>query len=121
MYMVDCDQKYWEFVLVLRNELRQYFFNQSIIEYKDHEKFMTKWHKNYYVCLNTDGVPMGWVGVVNDDIRIAVDPVFQKQGVGKFMLKFVKDEYPQAKAKILASNMASINTFKSVGIKIEEV
>ena len=32
MYMVKCSPKYWEFVLDLRNNMRQYFFSQFMLE-----------------------------------------------------------------------------------------
>jgi ribosomal protein S18 acetylase RimI-like enzyme len=122
MYMVKCEEKYWPFVLKLRNNFRHSFFSQGIISYKVHEKFMRKWSDNYFVCISQDGeTKLGWVGVVDNDIRIAVAPEFQKQGVGKFMLQYIKDKYPKAISQIASSNVASMKLFESVGILIKEI
>ena len=122
MYMVKCEEKYWSFVLKLRNEFRESFFSQSIITDEQHKKFMEKWSKNYFICISHDGeTPLGWVGVVDNDIRVAVKTEFQKQGVAKFMLEYIKVTFPEATAQIFSSNQASINAFNSVGIKNEIV
>lgn len=120
MYMVKCEEKYWPFILKLRNNFRHSFFNQSIISYENHKKFMRKWSDSYFVCISHDGeTKLGWVGVVDNDIRIAVAPEFQKQGVGKFMLEYIKVAFPEATAKIFSKNIASIKSFQSVGIPLE--
>jgi len=120
MYMVKCSPKYWEFVLDLRNNMRQYFFSQGIITKEEHEKFMQKWSDHYFICLSHDhDTPLGWVGVVDNDMRVAVSPDFQKQGVGKFMLESIKGLYPNATAQILAENISSIRLFESANIPLE--
>jgi len=120
MYMVKCEEKYWPFVLKLRNQFREFFFSQSIITDEQHQKFMEKWSKNYFICISHDGEsPLGWVGVVDNDIRIAVSKKFQSQGVGKFMLESIKDLYPDATAQILAENISSIRLFESAKIPLE--
>ncbi len=120
MYMVACSKIYWPFVLELRNNLREYFFDQHIITEEEHEKFMSKYYENYYVCI-ADSQTVGWVGVVNNDVRVAVAPEYHKRGIGKFMLQYVKDRYPKGTAQIAASNVASIKLFESVGIPIREI
>jgi GNAT superfamily N-acetyltransferase len=119
MRMVNNDILFWPFILRLRNEMRNSFLTTEKIPEQDHNKFMDEWGNDYYVCVNDALQPVGWIGVVNNDIRLAVDKQYQRMGIAKFMLKFVKDKYPQATAKILPENIASIKAFKSVGIKAE--
>lgn len=119
--MVECHQEYWPFVLETRNKLREYFLNPSIITDEDHKKFMEKNHQDYFICLSKEGVPLGWVGVVDNDVRIAVDPSSQKNGVGKFMLQLIKKKYPYATAQILKTNTASLNLFNSAGINFSVI
>lgn len=120
MYMVKCSSGYWEFVLELRNNMRHFFFNTSIIRKEEHEGFMQKWSDHYFVCISDkEMMMMGWVGVVDNDIRVAVAPEFHKKGVGRFMLEFIKDRYPDASAQILSTNTASIRLFESAKIPLE--
>lgn len=119
MYMVKCSSGYWEFVLELRNNMRHFFFNTSIIRKEEHEGFMQKWSDHYFVCISDKEMMMGWVGVVDNDIRVAVAPEFHKKGVGRFMLEFIKDRYPDASAQILSTNTASIRLFESAKIPLE--
>ncbi|NVM38112.1 MAG: GNAT family N-acetyltransferase [Candidatus Lokiarchaeota archaeon] len=122
MRMVKCEEKYWPFVLKLRNKFKKSFFSQSTITNEEHEKFMRKWSDSYFICIADDErTLLGWVGVVNGDIRIAVPCQFQNQGIGKFMLEYIKVTFPEATAQIFSSNQASINAFNSVGIKNEIV
>lgn len=116
MHLVKCQEKYWDFVLFLRNDLREFFFTKEEISKDKHRSFMEENNDSYFICLSKDGEPMGWVGVVENDVRVAVHPNYQKQGVGKFMLSFIKEEYPYATAKISRNNKASLNLFNSAGV-----
>jgi L-amino acid N-acyltransferase YncA len=62
--------------------------------------------------------PLGYVGVVEDDIRICTDPTHKKTGAGTFMLNEIIKIFPSATAKILKDNTPSINLFKKCGFKI---
>lgn len=117
--MVKATGEYWLFILQLRNRLREYFFNQEIIDASEHVAFMRKNWDNYYVYLDDNRKPAGWVGVVDGDIRVAVSPEFQKLGIASFMLEHIKRMYPDAKAQILESNTASIKLFESAKIPME--
>ena len=60
---------------------------------------------------------MGYVGVIEGDIRIATHPDYQGKGVGSFMLNEVMKIHPTAFAKVKMENEASLNLFESCGFK----
>jgi len=116
MVEVGLEWKYWEFVRILRNDerVKSGFIQQEHISVEDHAKYMFKHHKCYFACL-ADEEFAGYVGVVDEDIRIATHPDKQKLGVGSFMLEFVKANFPTAKAKIKLENEASLKLFQKSG------
>ena len=87
MRLVENKKKYWEFIRSLRNlqGVKEGFIQQDHITAEDHEQFMAKYGENYYICLIEDK-QAGFVGVIDDDIRVATCPRFQKLGVAKFMI-----------------------------------
>jgi RimJ/RimL family protein N-acetyltransferase len=117
MELVDCGKKYWLFVLHLRNTLRFNFIEQGTITENTHEAFMSRNYGTFKICLSSTSEPIGFIGCVNGDIRIAVDPKEQEKGVGKFMLKNFVIEDASAFAKIKVDNEASLNLFESCGYK----
>lgn len=122
MYNLDnnFDGSYDKYILNLRNdkELRKGFINQTEIHKNVHQKFMDKHRQDYFVCVNDDGIPMGFIGVVDGDIRLAVDPDYQKQGVGKFMVNEIHKKYPKAIARVKTNNKASHALFVKCGFKV---
>lgn len=118
MELVECSKEFWEFVRVLRNDERvQSGFIKSIhITEEMQEEYMTK-HSEYYRIALVDGVPAGYVGVIEDDIRVCTDPFFQGKGVGKFMINEIMKEYPTAFAKVKVDNEASLRLFRTCGFR----
>jgi ribosomal protein S18 acetylase RimI-like enzyme len=118
MELVECSKEFWEFVRVLRNDERvQSGFIKSIhITEEMQEEYMSK-HSQYYRIALVDGVPAGYVGVIEDDIRVCTDPFFQGKGVGKFMINKCMEIWPTAFAKVKVDNEASLRLFRSCGFK----
>jgi len=116
MELVDCAKKYWEFVRNLRNDdrVKDGFIETAHITEDMQESYMIVNYKNYRIAL-IDNAPVGYVGVINDEIRICVHPAFQKRGVGKFMIGECMNIWPTAIAKIKTTNEASIKLFNSCG------
>jgi hypothetical protein len=116
--LVKNEPKYWEYIRFLRTckENAEGFIEQVQITEQDQKNYMLKHEHNYYVCL-FNSKPAGFVGVVNSDIRIATDPLYKKQGIGKFMLKKISELYPNATAKVKLGNINSINLFLSCDYK----
>lgn len=118
MELVECSKEYWEFVRVLRNDERVQggFIHNNFITEEMQEKYMSG-NSQYYRIALVDGVPAGYVGVIEDDIRVCTDPFFQGKGVGKFMINEIMKEYPTAFAKVKIDNEASLRLFRSCGFK----
>jgi ribosomal protein S18 acetylase RimI-like enzyme len=116
MELKKCTGKYWEFIRVLRNDKRVLdgFIESIYITKEMQEKYMQDYSKFYRVAL-LNNQPCGYVGVIEDDIRICTHPDFQGQGVGKFMLKEIMNIFPTAYGKVKIDNEASKKLFSSVG------
>jgi GNAT superfamily N-acetyltransferase len=120
MHLVKNERKYWEFIRQLRNDerVKHGFIQSAYITPEQHEKFMEQHSDCFYLCI-LDEQLAGYVGVINDDIRIATHPDFQKKGVGKFLLSEIKNVFPSACAKIKIDNEASLKLFQSAGFEVK--
>ena len=118
MVLVKNNYIYWEFIRNLRNldGVREGFIVQDIIDPEAHQEYMKKYSDCFYICL-IDEIPAGYVGVIQNDIRVATHPNFQGQGVGKFMINNIMNLNPAAHAKIKIDNQASLRLFKSCGFE----
>lgn len=120
--LVSNEEKYYEFIRELRtcDENTLGFINQEKITSEQQYDYMSKYGKFYHICLY-DGIPVGFVGVIDDDIRVATKPGYKKMGVAKFMIIEIMKIYPNAIAKIKSDNFGSIMLFKSCGFTTEYV
>ncbi|MDA9791013.1 GNAT family N-acetyltransferase [Schleiferiaceae bacterium] len=118
--LVSCSQEYWEYVRKLRLDSRVIdgFVQTTHITGQDQISYMTKHSDNYRIAL-IDGHPCGYVGVIENDIRVCTDPDYQGKGIGKFMINELKKIWPDAIAKVKISNEASFKLFKSCGFEVE--
>ena len=118
MELVLNESKYWDFIRELRNTegVKEGFINQAHITPEMHNGFMKKWGDNFYICI-IDTKPAGYVGVIDNDIRVATHPYFQGVGVGTFMINEIMKLFPDAFAKVKLENEASIRLFKKCGFK----
>tara|TARA_B100000085_G_scaffold123031_1_gene111994 strand:- start:4931 stop:5332 length:402 start_codon:yes stop_codon:yes gene_type:complete len=110
--------KYWEFIRELRNMkgVKEGFIQQEEIDQISHATYMLKYNNNFWICLDNDK-PIGYVGVIEDDIRVATHPDYQGKGVGSFMINEVMKICPSAVAKVKLKNEASIKLFERCGFK----
>ena len=116
--LVKATSEYWDFIRILRTcpENTEGFEEQVQITPEQQIKYMEKYSEFYYVCL-LDDKPAGFVGVINDDIRVASDPNFKQMGIGKFMIEEIMKIFPNAYAKVKINNKASFNLFNSCGFE----
>lgn len=116
--LVPLTPKFYEFVRDLRNnsEIKDNFITQDYITMESHNNYMNENAKSYFVCLR-NGDPVGFIGVVANDIRIAVLPTQTRNGAGTFMLEKISEILPNPTAKIKIENEASLKLFESVGFK----
>jgi len=112
MELIPITPKFYEFVREMRNhpENRTGFIQQVEITEEQQVEYMSKYSKNYYVCL-LYGEPVGYVGVIDDDIRICTHPEEKGIGVGKFMLEQIVGIFPNATGKIKQNNIPSQKLF----------
>ena len=118
--LVNNEKHYWEFVRQLRNNtaVKKGFVEQADITEKTHTAFMKKYGKGYKIALDAFGAPIGFVGIVEGDIRIAVSPHMQNKRVGKRMLKlFLIEKSGPIVAKVKVENKSSLVLFESLGFK----
>jgi GNAT superfamily N-acetyltransferase len=118
MELIKNGPVFWRFIRNLRNMegVKEGFVQQDIIDEIEHAKYMLKYNNNYWVCV-IEGVPAGYVGVIDDDIRVATHPDFQGQGVGSFMINRIMEMHPTAYAKVKLDNEASIKLFEKCDFK----
>jgi len=116
VYFVENEEKYWEFIRKLRTneEVIQGFVQQGDINPEQQEIYMKKYGHMYYICI-LDDKPVGFIGVIDRDIRVATHPDFQKRGVGKFMINELMKLHPDSLAKVKVDNQASLRLFESCG------
>jgi len=116
VYFVENEEKYWEFIRKLRTneEVIRGFVQQGDISPEQQEIYMKKYGHMYYICI-VDDQPVGFIGVIDRDIRVATHPDFQKRGVGKFMINELMKLHPDSLAKVKVDNQASLRLFESCG------
>jgi ribosomal protein S18 acetylase RimI-like enzyme len=118
MELVECTLEYWEFVRLLRTDERVVdgFVENVQITQPQQQAYMEKYSDSYRIAL-FNGKPAGFVGVVDDDIRVCTHPNFQGKGLGKFMIDACMKIWPTAYAKVKLGNVASDKLFLSVGFE----
>jgi len=116
MVIVDCAEEYWEFVRTLRNNplVQDGFIQKSHITKDQQAVYMMKHRSDYFIAL-IDNQPVGYVGCIDGDIRVCVDPSYQNKGIGKSLIDFIKSKYSNGYAKIKIDNKASVKAFQACG------
>ena len=119
MELVKCEEQYWEFVRELRMDERVIdgFLQTHPITKEQQAKYMSGNSQHYRIAL-VDGKPAGYMGVIEDDIRVCTHPDFQGMGVGKFMITECMNIWPTAYAKVKHGNEASSKLFLSCGFEM---
>jgi GNAT superfamily N-acetyltransferase len=110
----SCD--YYEFIRELRMDpdIISGFVSQVRITKEQQLIYMDEHEKDYYVCLH-GGRPIGFIGVVAGDLRLAVDRAYQRKGVASFMLAELFKLVPDFQVRVKKKNHASIKFFEKFG------
>ena len=121
MELVKCEEQSWEFVRKLRMDGRVIdgFLETTPITKEQQVGYMKNNYQHYRIAL-VNGQPAGYVGVLNDDIRVCTHPDFWGMGVGKFMIKSAMAIWPTAYAKVKIGNIASDKLFLSCGFEVSD-
>lgn len=118
--LVDCEEKYWEFVRLLRTDPinQKGFFTKTDISSEDQIKYMSKNHLRFNICLAND-IPAGYIGVSKtNEITYCVSPKFHSMGIGTYMVNSIilkKNKTYEARVKI--KNIASQKVFEKLGFE----
>jgi RimJ/RimL family protein N-acetyltransferase len=110
----------WEFIRKVRNAGKEGFFVSEDVSIDEHEKFMAMHGRDYYIGVE-EGEDVGFIGVVNDDIRVGVCKKRRGRGLGSKLIKKYTDEFLQSgrqhyvEAVIKKDNIASITAFEHAG------
>ena len=77
--LVKNEEKYFEFIRNLRNnkENQKGFLEQVSITKEQQKNYMSKYGDDYYICLK-ENIPVGYIGVVDNDIRVCTDTKYKK-------------------------------------------
>jgi RimJ/RimL family protein N-acetyltransferase len=126
--LVPNEEKYWNFIGKLRADSNvQHGFVEKLITFdeKKQSEYMKKYNDCYWVCKSyviDKGNKIlyervGFVGVVDNDIRVCVAPVYHQMGIGKFMINELKKvtDLTNAIAKVKLDNEPSHKLFLSCG------
>lgn len=115
--LVENKAEYWEFIREVRNNpiIQKGFVELVEITIEQQVNYMKKYSDKYWVCLNWDLQPIGYIGEIDDDIRLAVIEEAQRNGVAMFMVNELINLRPNSYAKMKYDNIASKNLFEKAG------
>ena len=113
--LVSCSILYWDFVRRLRNENKGFTSYVKISKYRQ-LLYMSFNHKFYKICIY-DRTPVGFIGIIQNDLRFSVHKNFRRKGIGKFMLKNYHVNN-NAIGKVKINNTGSRKLFESCGWEI---
>jgi dTDP-4-amino-4,6-dideoxygalactose transaminase len=105
---------HYEDILRIRNAHRSCFGNTEEIDFVTHKQFMGKHAVTYRVALKSCRV-VGFIGHVQNDLRLAVDESLQGHGVAQFLWSVFVKEFPDVTVQVKRDNERSLRFFKSLG------
>jgi ribosomal protein S18 acetylase RimI-like enzyme len=116
--LVENRPEYYEFIRTLRIDpaIITGFVSQQNITAEQQASYMRVHEQDYYICLY-ESEPVGFIGVVEQDLRLAVRKDFQRNGIATFMLKEMFSRKKMFKVKVKKDNEASLGFFKRNGFK----
>jgi GNAT superfamily N-acetyltransferase len=120
--VVSNEARYWDFIRRLRNDPRVQagFIEVASISPEQQAEYMSR-HGDRFVVGLADGVPAGFAGSIEGDIRVCVHPDFQGLGVGRVMIQELLRRFPGSRAKIKVENASSLALFRACGFVPEFV
>ncbi len=77
--------------------------------------YMEKYSDCFRIAL-LNNEPVGYFGVIEDDIRICVHPDYQNKGIGKFLVEKCSKIWPNSLAKIKITNESSRKLIRVVWV-----
>ena len=117
--IVPNEAEYFEFIRQLRNDprVKEGFVEQGHITPEQQAAYMAQHSSEYVVALH-DGVPVGYAGSVDGDIRVCTHPDYQGEGIGQALIADLMRRFPGSTAKVKVNNHASRALFESCGFEV---
>ena len=118
--LVENAPQYHEFMRLLRNnvEVQDGFLEFVTISPEQQKLYMQRYESRYFICL-LDQQPCGYIGDIDGDIRVCVDPAHQGRGVASFMLQEFLQRRPECTARVKPDNHASLRLFEKAGFRVK--
>ena len=112
MQLIPAVEQYWDNIRKLRNQNSTSFGNSATIQKTEHWDFMKK-HSDTYRVAVCNGQFLGFIGHVQNDLRLACCK--RGCGVGRFMFSHFLTEVGDLEIKVLKDNRASMRFFQKLG------
>jgi len=108
---VSGNEEYYEFVRLLRTDERvcRGFIEQVKITPEQQKEYMKRYENCYWICLYNE-CPAGFIGVIDNDIRICTHPDFQGKGVARQLLAAA-----ETSLHTMGCSRATLDTTKLLG------
>ena len=118
MELTNCTHIYWEFIRALRNDKRTQsgFIQKEYITKEAQEIYMKLNASNYKIAL-LNGSPVGYVGVIDNDIRVCTHPDYQGKGLGKQLIQSLINQSEGHKKIILYANPGKEGFYTKLGFR----
>jgi RimJ/RimL family protein N-acetyltransferase len=114
-------EKDWDYVLGLRNKfyVNSFYIQTKPISKDEHYEYMNKQKSNsdFHQWIATDGKDdVGYIRILDQDINIMVEKIFQTKGIGTIMLKLVEENakkigIKKLRAVVMTGNESSKKIF----------
>lgn len=120
MKLIPNSPGYWQFIRELRfhPENVHGFLDTNPVTPEQQDRYMARHGHSYFICLEDDGTPVGFIGAVDGDLRLAVHPGHKRRGVARFMIGEFLQTHPDVAVKVLPGNTASLQTFLACGFEV---
>lgn len=107
---------HFEFVRKLRShpQVQSGFLERTSITQDQQEAYMQQ-HAGKYIVATLNGLPAGYAGVIDGDIRVCTHPDFQGKGVGRALILEIVSRFPGSTARIKPHNEPSRRLFEACG------
>jgi len=117
--LVENNKDYYEVIRLLRTDPNNTsgFLEQVEITPEQQLNYMEKYEKNYWICL-MNNLPVGFIGVIDTDIRFAVNHNYKNMGIGSFMINEIKNKGIEVTSKVLIDNLPSQKVFEKCGFTL---
>lgn len=114
--LIPNGKDYYDFIRMLRTDpdIISGFISQKPISEEQQQRYMSVHAADYYICLY-DSAPIGFIGVADGDLRLAVRTEYQRQGVASFMLAEICKLGVRFTVRVREDNQASLAFFEKNG------